>query len=71
MTIKLHKLVTVAVPRRPPQTFIGGFQHAHTPIEGFRDVYIYWQDIKDSEKCGDSFEYYAYYSATTEDNQTM
>lgn len=34
-------------------------------------MFIYWQNIDDSEKCGDSFEYYAYYTSTTADNQTM
>jgi len=36
-----------------------------------RDVFIYWQNIEDNEKCGDSFEYRAYYTSTTSDNKTM
>ncbi|XP_025417183.1 cytokine receptor-like [Sipha flava] len=59
------------IPRRPPQTFIGGYESVQSSIEGFRDVFIYWQNIDDSEKCGDSFEYFAYYTSISADNKTI
>lgn len=35
------------------------------------DVVIYWGEIDEEDKCGDSFGYLAYYTSTTPDNKTM
>jgi len=60
------------VPKRPPQTDIGSFQCVPSPSDkSKRDVLVYWQTIEDNEKCGESFEYIAYYVYKTEDEQTM
>lgn len=60
------------VPRRPPRTDIGSFECVASSFEkSTRDVLIYWQNINDSEKCGDSFEYRVYYTSITADNNTM
>lgn len=39
--------------------------------KSLRDILIYWQNIDDNEKCGDAFEYHAYYTSITADNITM
>ncbi|XP_060857654.1 cytokine receptor-like isoform X2 [Metopolophium dirhodum] len=60
-----------SIPRRPPRTDIGSFECVSSPVDkSKRDVFIYWQNIEDNEKCGDSFEYRAYYTSTTTDNKT-
>jgi hypothetical protein len=60
------------VPRRPPRTDVGSFECVTSPIDkSKRDVFIYWQNIDDNEKCGESFEYRAYYTTTTSDNKTL
>jgi len=60
------------VPRRPPRTDVGSFECVTSPVDkSKRDVFIYWQNIEDNEKCGDSFEYRAYYTSTTTENKTM
>jgi len=58
------------VPKRPPRTDIGSFEYfISLSDKSKRDIVIYWQTIEDNEKCGESFEYIAYYIYTTEDNQ--
>ncbi|XP_060848047.1 cytokine receptor-like [Rhopalosiphum padi] len=60
------------IPKRPPQTDIGSFQCVPSPSDkSKRDVLVYWQTIEDNEKCGESFEYIAYYVYKTEDEQTI
>jgi len=60
------------VPRRPPRTDVGSFECVTSPVDkSKRDVFIYWQNIDDNEKCGESFEYRAYYTTTTSDNKTL
>lgn len=60
-----------SIPRRPPRTDVGSFESLPSRIDkSKRNVFIYWQKIDDSEKCGDSFEYRAYYTSTTEQNET-
>ncbi|XP_008178335.1 cytokine receptor-like isoform X1 [Acyrthosiphon pisum] len=61
-----------SIPRRPPRTDIGSFESITSRIDkSKRNVFIYWQQIDDSEKCGDSFEYRAYYTSTTEQNKSI
>ncbi|XP_022172088.1 cytokine receptor-like isoform X2 [Myzus persicae] len=61
-----------SIPRRPPRTDVGSFECVTSPVDkSKRDVFIYWQNIEDNEKCGDSFEYRAYYTSTTPDNKTI
>ncbi|KAL5237172.1 hypothetical protein ACI65C_004582 [Semiaphis heraclei] len=61
-----------SIPRRPPRTDIGSFECVPSLSDkSKRDVFIYWQNIEDNEKCGDSFEYRAYYTSTTIDNKTI
>lgn len=51
---------------------IGSFECVTSPIDkSTRDIFIYWQNIDDNEKCGDLFEYRAYYTSITADNKTM
>ncbi|XP_015374599.1 PREDICTED: cytokine receptor-like [Diuraphis noxia] len=60
-----------SIPSKPPRTDIGSFESLTLRIDkSKRNVIIYWQKIDDSEKCGDSFEYRAYYTSTTEQNKT-
>ncbi|VVC44107.1 Hypothetical protein CINCED_3A018202 [Cinara cedri] len=60
------------IPKRPPRTDIGSFECVTSPVDkSTRDVYIYWQNIDDSEKCGDLFEYRAYYTTVMADNITI
>ncbi|XP_026821752.1 cytokine receptor-like isoform X1 [Rhopalosiphum maidis] len=60
-----------SIPRRPPRTDIGSFECITSRIDQTkRDVFIYWQKIDDSEKCGDSFQYRAYYTSNTTQNKT-
>uniref|UniRef100_A0A2S2NC68 Cytokine receptor n=1 Tax=Schizaphis graminum TaxID=13262 RepID=A0A2S2NC68_SCHGA len=61
-----------SIPRRPPRTDVGSFECVTSPVDkSKRDVFIYWQNIDDNEKCGESFEYRAYYTTTTSDNKTL
>ncbi|XP_022168704.1 cytokine receptor-like [Myzus persicae] len=61
-----------SIPRRPPRTDVGSFECVTSPVDkSKRDVFIYWQNIEDNEKCGDSFEYRAYFTSTTTDNKTI
>lgn len=60
------------VPGRPPRTDIGSFECITSSVDkSTRDVFIYWQNINDNERCGDAFEYRAYYTSISADNQTM
>ncbi|CAH1731218.1 unnamed protein product [Aphis gossypii] len=60
------------IPKRPPQTDIGSFQSITSPSDkSKRDVLVYWKTIEDNEKCGESFEYIAYYVYTTADKLTI
>ncbi|VVC42350.1 Fibronectin type III,Immunoglobulin-like fold [Cinara cedri] len=60
------------IPRRPPRTDIGSFECVPSQVDkSTRDVYIYWQNIDDSEKCGDLFEYRVYYTTVMADNITI
>lgn len=54
----------------PPLTTIGSFDSI---ISSFgnqltRDVFIYWNNINEDEKCHKTFKYCAYYTAATNDN---
>ncbi|KAL5237159.1 hypothetical protein ACI65C_004569 [Semiaphis heraclei] len=61
-----------SIPRRPPRTDVGSFECVTSPVDkSKRDIFIYWQNIEDNEKCGDLFEYRAYYTSTTTDNKTI
>eukprot|EP00102_Acyrthosiphon_pisum_P024183 XP_016661393.1 PREDICTED: phosphatidylinositol phosphatase PTPRQ isoform X2 [Acyrthosiphon pisum] len=61
-----------SIPRRPPRTDVGSFECVTSPVDkSKRDVFIYWQNIEDNEKCGDSFDYLAYYTCTTTDKKTI
>ncbi|XP_025196272.1 cytokine receptor-like [Melanaphis sacchari] len=60
------------IPNRPPRTDIGSFESVISPSDkSKRDVLVYWQTIEENEKCGESFEYIAYYVYTTADKQTI
>lgn len=70
-TIKKYKNKNI-VPKRPPQTDVGSFECVTSSVDkSTRDIYIYWQQIDDSEKCGEKFQYRAYYTSVTADNLTM
>lgn len=65
-------LIFDTVPKRPPRTDIGSFESVTSPIDKtIRDVFIYWQNIEDNEKCGESFEYLVYYTTLAANNSTM
>lgn len=71
MKIQFFFFFFCVVPKRPPRTDIGSFECVTSPVDkSTRDVFIYWQNIDDNEKCGDSFEYRAYYTSITADNKT-
>eukprot|EP00102_Acyrthosiphon_pisum_P019205 XP_016656415.1 PREDICTED: cytokine receptor-like [Acyrthosiphon pisum] len=58
------------IPKRPPRTDIGSFEYVISPSDkSKRDIVIYWQTIEDYEKCGESFEYIAYYIHNAADKQ--
>ncbi|XP_050425934.1 cytokine receptor-like isoform X2 [Adelges cooleyi] len=60
------------IPKRPPRVDVGSFECVPSSSnKNSRDVLIYWQHLDDKEKCGDSFEYRAYYVTMTADNQTV
>ncbi|KAL4103291.1 hypothetical protein QTP88_018668 [Uroleucon formosanum] len=60
-----------SIPRRPPRIDIGSFESITSLIDNSkRNIYIYWQEVDNSEKCGDSFEYRVYYTSTTKQNES-
>ncbi|KAF0749600.1 Uncharacterized protein FWK35_00019871 [Aphis craccivora] len=60
-----------SIPKRPPRTDQGVFDCIMSRTDKTkRDIFIYWQKIDDSEKCGDSFEYRAYYTSNIMPHET-
>ncbi|XP_025196270.1 cytokine receptor-like [Melanaphis sacchari] len=61
-----------SIPKRPPTIDVGSFECIRSRNDKTkRDVFIYWQKIDDREKCGDSFEYRAYYNLNSKKNETI
>lgn len=67
------------VPTNSPKTNVGSYmvyQDFRTIMHRnpIRDIYIYWKEIDNREKCGSSFEYDVTCSPTTikdDDNKTV
>lgn len=56
----------------PPLITIGSFDYITSTFgnQFIRDVFIYWHNINENEKCHNSFEYLVYYTVATNDNTT-